>query len=52
MDTTALSLCMDNQLPIVVFDVNAEDGIYHALRGDAVGTIISAEPGADPIRVL
>jgi uridylate kinase len=52
MDTTALSLCMENQLPIVVFDVNAEDGIYHALRGDSVGTVISPEAGVEPIRVL
>jgi uridylate kinase len=52
MDTTALSLCMENHLPIVVFNVNAPDGIYHALRGDAVGTIISADSAAEPIRVL
>ncbi|MCC6382080.1 MAG: UMP kinase [Dehalococcoidia bacterium] len=50
MDSTALSLCMENHLPIVVFDVRAPDGIYHALRGDAVGTIVSAHADAAPIR--
>lgn len=44
MDTTALSLCMENHLPIVVFDVNAPDAIYSALMGDAVGTVVSARP--------
>ncbi len=52
MDSTALSLCMENHLPIIVFDMNAPDGVYHALRGDAVGTIVSAEAGIEPVRVL
>ena len=51
MDSTALSLCMENHLPIVVFDVRADDGIYHALRGDSVGTIVSADATAEPIRI-
>jgi uridylate kinase len=42
MDNTALSLCMDNHLPIVVFDVRAPDGILRALRGERIGTIVSA----------
>lgn len=41
MDTTALSLCMENDVPIIVFDVEDPDGIYRALHGDHVGTIIS-----------
>jgi uridylate kinase len=49
MDSTALSLCMDNGLPIVVFDVGGPEAIYHALRGDAVGTVVSAEPGPVPV---
>lgn len=52
MDSTALSLCMENHLPIIVFDVNAEDGIYRALRGDAIGTIVTAEAGTEPIGTL
>lgn len=46
MDSTALSLCMENQLPIIVFDVSGDDGVYRALRGDAVGTTISAHAEA------
>lgn len=52
MDSTALSLCMENHLPIVVFDVNAHDSIYRALRGDSIGTIVSSDAGAEPIRTL
>jgi uridylate kinase len=38
MDATAISLCMDNQLPIVVFDLNVRGNIARAVRGEAVGT--------------
>ena len=47
MDSTALSLCMENDLPIIVFDVRRPDGIYHALRGDHVGTIVSSQTEAE-----
>jgi uridylate kinase len=50
MDSTALSLCMENQLPIIVFDVGAPDGIYHALRGERIGTIVSSHQGPEPAR--
>ena len=43
MDITALSLCMENKLPIIVFDVRAPDGIYRALTGEHVGTIVTSE---------
>lgn len=46
MDTTALSLCMENHLPIVVFDVGAPDAIYNALKGESVGTVVSSGPEA------
>lgn len=52
MDTTALSLCMENHLPIVVFDVNHPDGIYHALKGDHIGTIVSDHPEAEPVKTF
>lgn len=38
MDSTATSLCMDNQIPIVVFDLNVEGNIVRAVLGDNVGT--------------
>jgi uridylate kinase len=43
MDSTAFSLCMENKLPIVVFDVEAPGGIESAARGDSIGTIVTSE---------
>jgi uridylate kinase len=43
MDSTALTLCMDNRLPIVVFDVGAENGILNAARGTSHGTQVGEE---------
>jgi uridylate kinase len=36
---------MENDLPIVVFDLNAPDNITRVARGDRVGTLIGAKPG-------
>jgi uridylate kinase len=41
MDTTALSLCMDNGLPIYVFGLDDERNIERVVAGERVGTIIS-----------
>jgi uridylate kinase len=41
MDSTAISLCMDNELPIVVLDMWQEDHLRRAVLGEAVGTLIS-----------
>ena len=43
MDSTAISLCMDNDLPILVLDLWREDNLLQAVRGIAVGTRIAAE---------
>jgi uridylate kinase len=43
MDTTALSLCMDNRLPIVVFDLLAPQSIERAVTGKPIGTLIASE---------
>jgi uridylate kinase len=40
MDSTALSLCMDNNLPIRVFDLQAPNSIERVIRGDLVGTLV------------
>jgi len=40
MDATAVSLCMDNGLPIVVFDLMEEGNIARAVRGEKIGTLI------------
>ncbi|HET7028665.1 MAG TPA: UMP kinase, partial [Candidatus Limnocylindrales bacterium] len=45
MDAAAVSLCMENDLPIVVFDLNAPDNITRVARGEAVGTKIAADRG-------
>jgi len=42
MDATAISLCMDNKLPIVVFDMQVEGNIKRALSGEPIGTLIHA----------
>jgi len=41
MDSTALALCMDNGLPIVVFDMNVVGNICRVIRGEAIGTLVT-----------
>ncbi len=41
MDATAVSLCMDNDLPIVVFDLMHEGNVVRAVRGERIGTLVS-----------
>jgi uridylate kinase len=41
LDSTAISLCMDNHLPIVVLDLWQSEALLKAIRGEPVGTIIS-----------
>ena len=40
MDSTAITLCMDNELPIVMFDLMGENNVQKILRGDLVGTLV------------
>jgi uridylate kinase len=47
MDSTAVSLCMDNGLPIVVFDLNEKGNIVRAVRGEKIGTLVSRPEDAD-----
>ena len=42
MDATAISLCMDNKLPILVFNLKTPGNIRRVVMGEAVGTIVSA----------
>src|SRR3954462_958485 len=44
MDSTALSLCMDNDLPIYVFNVGDESNIDRIVSGEKVGTLVSSTP--------
>jgi uridylate kinase len=43
MDSTAFSLCMDNRVPIIVFDMGVPHNIKRVVCGDKVGTLVSAE---------
>ena len=40
MDSTAISLCMDNKMPIIVFDMQVRGNIRRALAGEAIGTLV------------
>ncbi len=42
MDTTAISLCMDNNLPIVVFNVRTKGNLVRIVKGESVGTAVGA----------
>ena len=43
MDSTAISLCMDNNLPILVFNMETDSNILRALSGEHVGTIVRGD---------
>ena len=43
MDATALSLCLENRLPIIVFDLQAPSSIEKAVTGEPIGTLVSSE---------
>ena len=48
MDSTAFTLCRDNDKPIVVFDMTQPDNIRRALTGENVGTIVCLEDEGTP----
>jgi uridylate kinase len=43
MDATAISLCMDNSLPIIVFDVTTDGNVVRVVCGDRIGTLVKGE---------
>jgi len=43
MDATATSLCMDNGLPIIIFDVTTKGNIMKVVLGEEIGTIVKGE---------
>jgi uridylate kinase len=47
MDITAFSLCQENKLPIIVFDIQEQNGIERAIGGEPIGTIIYNGEGND-----
>jgi uridylate kinase len=42
MDATAISLCMDNRLPIVVFNLRKPGNIKRAIAGEPIGSLVTA----------
>jgi uridylate kinase len=42
MDATAISLCMDNRLPIVVFNLKTPGNIRRAIDGEPIGSLVTA----------
>ncbi len=43
MDATSFTLCMENNIPIVVFDIKATDSIIRAVMGEPIGTLVISE---------
>ena len=46
-DTAAFSLCMDNELPIIVFNLLDDGNIARVVRGEKIGTLVSSTPSSD-----
>jgi uridylate kinase len=42
-DATAFSLCMDNKMPIIVFNLLEDGNIARAVRGERIGTLVSTD---------
>jgi uridylate kinase len=40
MDMTAFTLCQENNLPIIVFDINSPDNLKRIVKGERVGTLV------------
>jgi len=49
MDASALALCRDNDLPILVFDMSTDGTIARAIEGESVGTLVSSTPSTTPV---
>lgn len=43
MDSTAVSLCMDNQIPIIVFSIREKGNVLRAVMGEKIGTVVGRE---------
>ena len=43
MDSTAISLCMDNHLPVIIFNLTVPENMRRVILGERVGTIIEGQ---------
>jgi uridylate kinase len=50
MDSTAISLCMDNELPIIVFNLGRQGGIRDVVMGKTIGTLVTTASKLDSTR--
>jgi uridylate kinase len=41
MDSTSISLCMDNKLPIIVFNIGKKESLKNIIEGKPIGTLIT-----------
>lgn len=44
MDMTAFTLCQENNIPIIVFDMNKADNLIKVVSGETIGTLVSSQP--------
>jgi uridylate kinase len=42
MDSTAVTLCMDNKLPLIVFNLKQSGNLLRVVQGDKIGTLVTA----------
>jgi uridylate kinase len=49
MDATAISLCMDNRIPIIVFNLSGPGNIKRVILGEPIGTWVGPEDGKEPV---
>ncbi len=52
MDATAISLCMDHALPIIVFELLVEGNIRRVVTGEPIGTLVSATGGVQSMEAV
>jgi uridylate kinase len=50
MDMTAFTLCKENNLPIIVFDMNSQGNLERLIAGESLGTLVTMAPGTDARR--
>ncbi|HLF85765.1 MAG TPA: UMP kinase [Nitrospiria bacterium] len=48
MDSTSITMCMDNDLPIIVFNIKEKGNIKRILNGEKIGTVVGASPRRAP----
>ena len=49
MDSTAMAMCMDNEIPVVVFNLNTEGNVKKAVCGVDIGTRVEVGPGNEEL---